>query len=200
MVSTIGAKFSMKSEQPVSFYRKRLFLFLTLDSICIAYWGITIDRTAVSKYLSHPKQRGCKVASRTCVAFSNIVVHKRVEHDLRVFRSGIQQQYLESAHEHEKRLASGLPMKPAKHFNAVEAREIGEALSIDWGKVDFDQFTMGLQVELEHGKRDSATNVTNDDPLLTGKVALAHLREFPDYYSRLAKLEKEAEQAKKAKH
>lgn len=95
---------------------------------------------------------------------------------------------------------SGLPMKETKHFAAVEARRIGEALAIDWSKVDFDQFTMGLEVELEHGKRDPGTNVTNDDPLLTGKIALAHLNEFPDYYTRLAKLEKEAEQAKQARH
>lgn len=90
-------------------------------------------------------------------------------------------------------------MKESKHFTVVEARGIGETLGIDWSKVDFDQFTMGLEVELEHGKRDSETNVTNDDPILTGKIALAHLNEFPDYYTRLAKLEKESEQAKQTK-
>jgi len=53
---------------------------------------------------------------------------------------------------------------------------------------------MGLEVELEHGARDPETNVTHDDPLLTGKIALAHLNEFPDYYTRLAKMEKEADE------
>jgi hypothetical protein len=47
-------------------------------------------------------------------------------------------------------------------------------------------------VELEHGKRDSSTNVTQDDEELTGKIALAHLNEFPDYYTRLEKMETEA--------
>jgi Protein of unknown function (DUF5661) len=91
-------------------------------------------------------------------------------------------------------------MTESRHFSTVEARRIGEALAIDWNKVDFEQFAMGLEVELEHGKRDPETNVTNNDPLLTGKIALAHLNEFPDYYTRLAKLEKEAERAKQARH
>ena len=86
-----------------------------------------------------------------------------------------------------------------RRFSETEARRIGEALGIDWRKVDFDQFAMGLEVELEHGKRDHATNVTNDDPILTGKIALAHLNEYPDYYTRLAKMEKEAEEAMQAR-
>ena len=52
---------------------------------------------------------------------------------------------------------------------------------------------MGLEVELEHGLRDPETNVTNNDLILTGKIALAHLNEIPDYYTRLNKMEKEAE-------
>jgi len=51
-----------------------------------------------------------------------------------------------------------------------------------------------MDVELEHGTRDSNTNVTNDDPLMTGKIALAHLNEFPDYYTRLKKMEEEGEE------
>ena len=51
-----------------------------------------------------------------------------------------------------------------------------------------------MEVELEHGARDPETNVTNDDPLITGKIAWAHLREFPDYYDRLAVMEAEAEE------
>ena len=80
-----------------------------------------------------------------------------------------------------------------KQFNLSEAKVIGEKLEVIWDKFDLEQFRMGMDVELEHGLRDPATNVTNDDPLTTGKIALAHLTEFPDYYTRLAKMEKEAE-------
>jgi uncharacterized protein DUF5661 len=80
-------------------------------------------------------------------------------------------------------------------FTADDAREIGESIGIDWGISPFDveQFRAGLHVELEHGRRDPETNVTDDDRLLTGKIARAHLNEFPDYYTRLAKMEAEAE-------
>jgi len=84
-------------------------------------------------------------------------------------------------------------MEVKKHFNVSEAKVIGEKLEVIWDKFDLEQFRMGMDVELEHGLRDPATNVTNDDPLTTGKIALAHLTEFPDYYTRLAKMEKEAE-------
>jgi Protein of unknown function (DUF5661) len=80
----------------------------------------------------------------------------------------------------------------SKHFTIEEAKRIGEALGIDWSKFDVEQFRMGLNVELEHGKKDSTTNVTQDDEVLTGKIALAHLNEFPDYYTRLQKMETEA--------
>ena len=84
-------------------------------------------------------------------------------------------------------------MEDKKHFTNEEARKIGEELGIDWSKFDVEQFRMGMDVELEHGLVDIQTNVTNDDPLMTGKIALAHLNEFPDYYARLKKMEKEAE-------
>ena len=84
-------------------------------------------------------------------------------------------------------------METKKHFTTDEARNVGEALGIDWSKFDVEQFRMGMDVELEHGTRDLNTNVTNDDPIMTGKIALAHLNEFPDYYTRLEKIEKEAE-------
>lgn len=80
-----------------------------------------------------------------------------------------------------------------KKFTAEEAKTIGEQLGIDWTKFDVEQFRMGMDVELEHGSVDSNTNVTDDDPLMTGKIALAHLNEFPDYYTRLYKMEQEAE-------
>ena len=79
-------------------------------------------------------------------------------------------------------------------FTTSEAHKIAENLQIDFSKEKFDlnQFTIGLNVELEHGTKFPNTNVTNDDPILTGKIALAHLMEFPDYYTRLKKLEDEA--------
>lgn len=79
-------------------------------------------------------------------------------------------------------------------FTQEQAKEIGEKLGIDWSKFDVEQFRMGLDVELEHGLVDPNTNVTNDDPILTGKIALAHLNEYLDYYTRLYKLEQEAEE------
>ena len=83
-----------------------------------------------------------------------------------------------------------------KSFTREEAVLIGKALNLNFDEELFDveQFKMGLDVELEHGLVSSETNVTYDDPLLTGKIALAHLREFPDYYTRLAIMEKEAQQ------
>jgi hypothetical protein len=80
-----------------------------------------------------------------------------------------------------------------KHFTAEEAKEIGEKLGIDWSKFDVEQFRHGMDVELEHGTVDPKTNVSDDDPLVTGKIALAHLKEFPDYYHRLDEMEEEAE-------
>ena len=86
-------------------------------------------------------------------------------------------------------------MSGERHFSPEQAREIGERIGIDWETAPFDveQFRFGMDVELEHGSRDPATDVTGDDPVVTGKIALAHLNEFPDYYVRLAKMESEAE-------
>ena len=84
-----------------------------------------------------------------------------------------------------------------KTFTAEEAKKIGEQLGVDWSKFDVEQYRMGMNVELEHGSQDPVTNVTNDDPLTTGKIALAHLNEFPDYYTRLKKMESEGEAALK---
>jgi hypothetical protein len=80
-------------------------------------------------------------------------------------------------------------------FTTVDAERIGREIGIDWTKspFDVDQFRMGLEVELEHGAHDSETNVTGDDPILTGKIAWAHLKELPDYYTRLAVMEADAE-------
>lgn len=85
-------------------------------------------------------------------------------------------------------------MSPKREFTQQEAKRIGDALGINWEIVRIDEFQTGLGVELEHGARDLETNVTNDDLIQTGKIALAHLKEFPDYYTRLAKMEDEAEE------
>ena len=76
-------------------------------------------------------------------------------------------------------------------FTTAEARRVGEQIGIDWARAPFqvEQFRIGMGVELEHGVRDTSTNVTNDDPTFTGKIALAHLNEFPDYYARLERME-----------
>ena len=79
-------------------------------------------------------------------------------------------------------------------FTAEEARRVGTEIGIDWGSAPFDveQFRSGMDVELEHGLHDASTNVTDDDAITTGKIALAHLNEFPDYYTRLDRMEAEA--------
>ena len=85
-------------------------------------------------------------------------------------------------------------MGSAPNITEQQAREVGETIGIDWSTAPFDvaQFRDGMEVELEHGTHDPATNVTGDDPLMTGKIALAHLNEFPDYYVRLERMEEEA--------
>lgn len=80
-----------------------------------------------------------------------------------------------------------------RKVSADEAKRIGDTLGINWAKIDSDQFRRGLEVEFEHGAHDPETNVTNDDVVLTGKIAWAHLKEFPDYYTRLDRLEAEAD-------
>ena len=86
-------------------------------------------------------------------------------------------------------------MSEKKVFTAEQARATGEQFGIDWATSPFDveQLRMGMDVELEHGMADPETNVTDDDLVTTTKIARAHLNEFPDYYTRLAKMEAEAE-------
>ena len=88
-----------------------------------------------------------------------------------------------------------VPMNAATTFTEDEARKTGEAIGIDWDSAPFDvdQFRRGMDVELEHGTHDPTTDVTSDDAITTGKIALAHLNEFADYYTRLEKMEAEAE-------
>lgn len=85
-------------------------------------------------------------------------------------------------------------MNARDRFTTHEARGIGVQIGIDWESAPFnvEQFRMGMDVELEHGRHDPATDVTGDDPVITGKIALAHLNEFPDYYTRLEQMEEQA--------
>lgn len=83
-------------------------------------------------------------------------------------------------------------MLKSKKFTTERAKKNGDLLGIDWVKFDVEEFRSGMDVELEHGSIDSLTNLTNDDPLSTAKIALAHLNEIPDYYTRLKKMEAEA--------
>jgi hypothetical protein len=86
-------------------------------------------------------------------------------------------------------------MAARAHFSADDACRVGGEIGIDWDSAPFDleQFRSGMDVELEHGRHDPATNVTDDDPLVTGKIAL---NEFPDYYKRLERMEEQAKREK----
>lgn len=80
-----------------------------------------------------------------------------------------------------------------KVFDENDAKKYGDDFGVRWDKFDAKQLADGMNVELEHGLIDPQTNVTNNDPILTMKIALAHLNEYPDYYIRLEKMEVEAE-------
>ena len=84
-------------------------------------------------------------------------------------------------------------MAETRRTTSEEARRVGDDIGVDWSRFDLDQFRLGMDVEFEHGSHDPQTNVTDDDPIVTGKIALAHMKEFPDYYERLEQMEAEAE-------
>ncbi len=86
-------------------------------------------------------------------------------------------------------------MQRLNYFSREATRQIADALEIDWNKKAFDmeQFHSGLEVELEHGPHYPATDITHDDSILIGKLVLAHLNQFPDYYTRLARMRAAAE-------
>ncbi len=79
-----------------------------------------------------------------------------------------------------------------KQVTPEEAKQVGDNIGINWQVYDLEQFRMGLEVESEHGSHDPQTNVTHDDMDITGKIAWAHLKEIPDYYTRLKRMEEEA--------
>jgi hypothetical protein len=85
-------------------------------------------------------------------------------------------------------------MTETRRTTTEEARRVGDEIGVDWSRFDLEQFRLGMDVEFEHGSHDPQTDVTHDDPIVTGKIALAHMKEFPDYYERLDRMEAEAEQ------
>jgi Protein of unknown function (DUF5661) len=85
-------------------------------------------------------------------------------------------------------------MTEKRRTSSEEAKRVGDAIGVDWTRFDLEQFRAGMDVEFEHGSHDPQTDVTGDDPIVTGKIALAHMKEFPDYYERLERMEREAEQ------
>ena len=83
-------------------------------------------------------------------------------------------------------------MTESQRTTSAEAKRVGDAIGVDWSRFDLEQFRLGMDVEHEHGSHDPQTDVTGDDLILTGKIALAHMKEFPDYYARLERMEEEA--------
>jgi hypothetical protein len=83
-------------------------------------------------------------------------------------------------------------MKKEKQVSSEEAKRIGESLHIDWDQFDLEQFRQGLMGEPRESAKDPEIDQAIDGVLLTGKVVLAHMQEFPDYFTRLEKLEEEA--------
>ncbi len=84
-------------------------------------------------------------------------------------------------------------MNEERRTSIEEAKRVGDTIGVDWDRFDLEQFRAGMDVEYEHGSRDPQTDVTQDDPIVTGRIALAHMKEFPDYYERLERMEAEAE-------
>jgi hypothetical protein len=83
-------------------------------------------------------------------------------------------------------------MAEERRTSSEEARRVGDEIGVDWDRFGLEQFRAGMDVEYEHGSHDPQTDVTHDDPIVTGKIALAHMKEFPDYYERLERMEAEA--------
>jgi hypothetical protein len=86
-------------------------------------------------------------------------------------------------------------MGESRRTSLEEAKRVGDEIGVDWDRFDLEQFRAGMDVEFEHGSHDPQTDVTGDDPIVTGKIALAHMKEFPDYYERLERMERDAEEA-----
>jgi len=76
--------------------------------------------------------------------------------------------------------------------------KVAKEISLDFDKVDRNEFKMGMDVELEHNRDNQGfprTNICKDDMTMVARIAIAHLAELPDYYTRLAKMEEEGKKA-----
>ncbi len=91
-------------------------------------------------------------------------------------------------------------MTNEKRTTLEEAKRVGDEIGVDWDRFELEQFRIGMDVEYEHGAHDPQTDVTGDDPILTGKIALGHMKEFPDYYERSMRMEKVDEREWAEKH
>jgi hypothetical protein len=92
--------------------------------------------------------------------------------------------------------------KVASETTAARAKELGSQIGIDWDDVDFpvEQLRLGIDVEREHGTElGHNTDVGADKDPVAARIAWAHLKELPDYYTRLAKMEEEGEKALRKK-
>ena len=69
-------------------------------------------------------------------------------------------------------------------YNKIDAFYVAKVLNIKFDKFSIDEFLDGINKEVEHGTKNMKTNVTNDDLILTAKIALAHLNEYPNYYNK----------------
>ena len=85
-------------------------------------------------------------------------------------------------------------MKKRKQISSEEARRIGESLHIDWDQVDLEQFRQDLMGDQKQETTDPETGLIYDGVLLSGKIVMAHIQEFPDYFTRLAKLKMEVDE------
>jgi hypothetical protein len=74
-----------------------------------------------------------------------------------------------------------------------DARTILSEVNVEKANIPLEEFRRGLEVELEHGTRFSDANVTNNHPVITGRIVLAHLKETMDYYERLEVAELEGD-------
>lgn len=86
--------------------------------------------------------------------------------------------------------------KKAKGYAEKLVILLSKKMDVDISQYNMEEVVKGMFVELEHGSENEKTNLTNDDPIGTLQIVLAHLNEIPDYYTRLNKMEDEADSVK----
>lgn len=157
-----------------------------LEDIVDEYGAIKEDRKTNYEHNS-PGNVRYKFLER----YDYIDVLKAIKH---VMSDGLEEEEVEQLEE----VIASLPISAKDYLLSYEeAEKLGEDIGIDWESVDFDveQLQKGYEVELEHGDElGEETDVTQDDPEETAKIAWAHLKELPDYYDRLENMEEEGEE------